>query len=86
MKADAELLYECVSARARKAIGFGRVDGENAKDARTDAELREGDKADLVIFGSEKDSWRTRRSVSEAVYLYDHCQGRKAVFEGFVTT
>jgi cytosine/adenosine deaminase-related metal-dependent hydrolase len=86
MKADAELLYECVSTRARKAIGFGRVDGENAKDARTDAELREGDKADLVIFGSEKDSWRTRRSVSEAVYLYDHCRGRKAVFEGFVTT
>jgi cytosine/adenosine deaminase-related metal-dependent hydrolase len=86
MKADAELLYECVSTRARKAIGFGRVGGEEAKDARVGTELREGDKADLVIFGSEKDSWRTRRSVSEAVYLYDHCRGRKAVFEGLVTT
>lgn len=86
MKADAELLYECVSTRARKAIGFGRVDGEDAKDARVGTELREGDKADLVIFGSEKDSWRTRQSVSEAVYLYDHCRGRKAMFEGLVTT
>jgi hypothetical protein len=85
-KADAELLYECVSTRARKAIGFDRVHGEKAKDARTGTELREGDMADLVIFGSEKDSWRTRRSVSEAVYLYDHCRGRKAMFEGLVTT
>ena len=86
MKADAELLYECVSTRARKAIGFGRVDGEEAKDARVGTEVREGDRADLVMFGSEKEAWRTRRSVSEVVYLYDHCRGRKAMFEGFVTT
>ena len=86
MKADAELLYECVSTRARKAIGFSRVEGEDSKDARVGTDLREGDKADLVIFGVEKDSWRTRRSVSETVYLYDHCRGRKAMFEGLVTT
>jgi hypothetical protein len=82
MKADAELLYECVSTRARKAIGFGRVDGEDCKDARVGTEVREGDKADLVMFRSETSGWRTRRSVSEAVYLYDHCQGRKAMLEG----
>lgn len=86
MKADAELLYECVSTRARKAIGFSRVEGEDSKDARVGTDLREGDKADLVIFGSEKDSWRTRRSVSETVYLYDHCRGRKAMLGGLVTT
>lgn len=85
MKADAELLYECVSTRARKAIGFGRAEGEDTKDARVGTDLREGDKADLVIFGSEKDSWRIRRSVSETVYLYDHCRGRKAMFSGLVT-
>jgi cytosine/adenosine deaminase-related metal-dependent hydrolase len=86
MKADAELLYECVSTRARKAIGFGRVDGEEVKDARGGTELCEGDKADLVVFGSEKDAWRTRRSVSEAVYLYDHCRGRRAMLGGLSTT
>lgn len=86
MKADAELLYECVSTRARKAIGFSRVHGEDARDARYGTELREGDKADLVVFGSEVDSWRTRRSVSETVYLYDHCRGRKAMLEGLWTT
>ena len=85
MKADAELLYECVSTRARKAIGFSRVEGEESKDARIETDLREGDKADLVIFGVEKDPWRTRRSVSETVYLYDHCRGRKAMFGGLVT-
>lgn len=85
MKADAELLYECVSTRARKAIGFGRVDGEDAKDARVGTELREGDKADLVMLGSEKDAWRTRRTVSEAVYLYDHCRGRQAMLGGVPT-
>ena len=86
MKADAELLYECVSTRARKAIGFGRVDGEDAKDSRVGTEVREGDKADLLLFESEEDSWRTRRSVSETVYLYDHCRGRKAMLGGVVTT
>jgi cytosine/adenosine deaminase-related metal-dependent hydrolase len=86
MKADAEFLYECVSTRARKAIGFGRVDGEDVKDARVKTELCEGEKADLVVFGSEKDAWRTRRSVSEAVYLYDHCRGRKAMLGGLSTT
>jgi cytosine/adenosine deaminase-related metal-dependent hydrolase len=86
MKTDAELLYECVSTRARKAIGFGRVDGEDVKDSRIGTELCEGDKADLMVFGSEKDAWRTRRSVSEAVYLYDHCRGRKAMLGGLSTT
>jgi cytosine/adenosine deaminase-related metal-dependent hydrolase len=85
MKADAELLYECVSTRARKAIGFGRVEGEDAKNARVETELCEGDVADLIMFGSEEDSWRTRRSVSETVYLYDHCRGRKAMLSGLWT-
>jgi hypothetical protein len=75
-KEDAEVLYECVSTRAREAIGLGRGDG------RVGTELREGDQADLVLFGSEKHAWRTRREVSEAVYLYDHCKGRSVVSGG----
>ena len=75
-KEDAEVLYECVSTRAREAIGLGRGDG------RVDTEVREGDEADLVLFASEKCAWRTRREVSEAVYLYDHCKGRSVVSGG----
>lgn len=82
LQADAELLYECVSTRARKAIGFGRKEGEFASDVRSGSEIREGDDADLLLFGSEESQWRTRRSASEAVYLYDYCKGRQVVFEG----
>ncbi|TKA81528.1 hypothetical protein B0A55_02984 [Friedmanniomyces simplex] len=106
---DAELLFECVSTRAREAIGFGRrrvgkggfsgeaagKGGEKAEDSggNTDVEraeektkereseeaadvdadvglqLREGDPATLLLFGHEKDAWRTRKTVAEAVYL-----------------
>lgn len=86
MKADAELLYECVSTRARKAIGFGRVDGEDVRDARVGTEVGEGDVADLVVFGSEREAWRTRKSVSEAVYLYDHGRGRRGMLGGRFTS
>ena len=75
-KEDAEVLYECVSTRAREAIGLGRGD------KRVGTEIREGDEADLLLFGSEKHAWRTRREVSEAVYLYDHCKGRSVISGG----
>jgi cytosine/adenosine deaminase-related metal-dependent hydrolase len=79
-KADTELLYECVSTRARTAIGLGRA---VAHDTRL--EIRKGDQADLLLFeGTEKNSisWKTRSSISEAVYLYDHCNGRRALLGG----
>lgn len=86
LQADAELLYECVSTRARKAIGFGRSDAEDFERARVDTAIRTGDDADLLLFGSKESGWHTRRSVSEAVYLYDHCKGRRAVLDGRPTT
>ncbi|PPJ52869.1 hypothetical protein CBER1_11314 [Cercospora berteroae] len=74
---DTEILYECVSTRARAAIGFGRHDvGE------TSLALRPGDRANLLLFGAADPSWRTRTSVSEAVYLYDHGQGRTTFLNG----
>jgi hypothetical protein len=75
-KEDAEILYGCVSTRAREAIGLGRGD------KRVDTEIREGDPADLLLFGSEKHAWRTRTEVSEAVYLYDSCKGRSTISGG----
>ncbi|MCJ1384534.1 hypothetical protein MMC17_007651 [Xylographa soralifera] len=55
---DAEVLYECVSTRAREAIGFrgGSV------------QVREGEAADLVLFGREGGGgWERRRTTVREV-------------------
>jgi len=59
-QADAELLLECVSSRARKAIGLG---------SSTSLELKEGDPADFIIFGTYDDEqgFRSRLTVYEVV-------------------
>ncbi|WPG99968.1 Metallo-dependent hydrolase [Acrodontium crateriforme] len=80
---DVELLFECISTRARQAIGFGR---HGQSEARVDLQQNVGDQAHVLLFGSEKLEWRTRRSVSEAVYLYDHCRGRKGYLNGVATS
>ncbi|KAK0282484.1 hypothetical protein LTR35_006952 [Friedmanniomyces endolithicus] len=82
---NTEVLFECVSTRAREAIGFGRQQarggsGEGEKDGSL--RLREGDEASLLLFGDEKVAWRTRRTVAEAVYFYDHCRGRRSFLDG----
>ena len=76
---DAELLYECVSTRARKAIGLQDTpkDDTASNNDEMSLELKVGDEASLVLFGTEKEDWRTRRTVAEVVYLYDHCQLRR---------
>ncbi|KAF2767819.1 Metallo-dependent hydrolase [Teratosphaeria nubilosa] len=75
-KADVEVLYECVSTRAREAIGMGREDGS------VDLGVKGGDDG-FVVFGEHAvEEWRTRRSVAEAVYLHDHCRRRRAVMNG----
>lgn len=85
-EADAELLYECVSTRAKKAIGFddsGRSENGGWEEGeRPDLGLSEGDKADLVLFGTEHEEWRTRKTISEAVYLYDGTKGREGYLAG----
>lgn len=75
-KKDAELLFECISTRAKAAIGLGRqYPGLN---------VRDGDPANFVLLGSHdgQNSWRCRKAVSEAVYLYDNCQGRRSFMAG----
>ncbi|KAK5175869.1 uncharacterized protein LTR77_001009 [Saxophila tyrrhenica] len=83
-KEDAELLYECVSSRARQAIGLAT--SSSAGTTGGSLELKTGDEANLLLFGSEKEDWRTRRSISEAVYLYDHMRGRTGFLNGRPTS
>ncbi|KAK6432030.1 hypothetical protein LTR95_011802 [Oleoguttula sp. CCFEE 5521] len=84
---DAEVLYGCVSTRAKAAIGFGSESSNGgAEQGREAGEVRVGDAADVLLFGSEKDGWRTRKSVAEAVYLYDCCRGRRGFLGGKATS
>ena len=84
-KEDAEFLYQCVSTRARKAIGMSEDYGQENEGHDTPLTIREGQSADLVLFATEREDWRTRKSIAEAVYLYDHCQGRRAFLKGVKT-
>lgn len=79
---DTEVLYQCVSTRAKAAIGFGR---EAPADISLD--IKEGEGADFVVLGNPeyvdpRDEWKTINTVSEAVYLHDQGRGRKAHFSG----
>ena len=74
---DVELLYECVSTRARKAIGLSDSVLDDHERASS-LQMKPGDPGSLLLFGSEEQSWRTRRSVAEVVYLYDHARDRRA--------
>ncbi|KAL1306219.1 hypothetical protein AAFC00_004313 [Neodothiora populina] len=88
---DAEMLYECISTRARAAIGLVDTSSYEAteldtKEAHSKLPLHlniaHGDKADLVVFAEEEVEWRTRRSISEAVYLHDGARGRRTIKGG----
>ncbi|OQO06774.1 hypothetical protein B0A48_08562 [Cryoendolithus antarcticus] len=84
---DAEVLYGGVSTRAKAAIGFGSIAGNPiGEDGSKEGEIRVGDPADVLLFGSEKQNWRTRKSVAEAVYFYDCCRGRRGFLGGKATS
>lgn len=86
---DAELLYECVSTRARKAIGMDVIRNWAGEREHGDVGLETlvGDKANRLLFSSgEIRDWITRKSVREAVYFYDGAKGRRAVLGGRLTT
>ena len=75
-KADAELLFQCVSSRAKEAIGFL---GSSA--------IEEGGRADFVLLGSvQRDpemvasAPRRRKTIQEI--LYDPPRERKTIFKG----
>jgi len=55
---DTNVLYECVSTRAKQAIGLGS----------TSMNMRVGDRADFVLIGSSEKSRLGRKTISEVVY------------------
>lgn len=77
-KQDAQLLYECVSGRAKEAVGY------------TSRSFTIGEPADFVLFeigGSESgllSSQRGRKTLQEV--LYDPPKERKTVFNGYLIT
>ncbi|KAF1989531.1 cytosine deaminase protein-like protein [Aulographum hederae CBS 113979] len=72
-KQDSEILFECISGRAKSAIGL----------PGTGLDLQEGDLADFVIFGQEDSEWRARKCVSEVIYD-PPCQARTTIRSGRV--
>lgn len=68
---------QCVSSRARQAIGLGN---------RPELEVKEGDSADFVVFGiprgASKFGFRHRTSIQELVY--DACRERQTIFQGSI--
>lgn len=76
-KSDAEILLQCVSGRAKEAIGLNL-----SKSVKN--EFKVGDPADFVLFGSEPNttsrSFRSRKTVQELVYDAGH--DRVTVFRG----
>ncbi|KAF2096959.1 cytosine deaminase protein-like protein [Rhizodiscina lignyota] len=73
-KKDAELLYDCVSSRAKSAIGL----------PQTSLNILPGEPANFVILGKHDDSWRTKKSIAEIVY--DGGGGRMTIKDGRLTT
>ena len=74
---DAELLYECVSDRARQAIGCSSVQ----KDSRS---ISKNDTMDLVVLSTKSStsgqpSWENLQTTSNAVYLYDGPRKRQTI-------
>jgi len=75
---DAELLYECVSNRARQAIGCGSAQKDNPMTYNESM-------ADLVVLSTKSStsdslSWETPQTISNAVYLYDGPRKRQTIF------
>lgn len=67
---DAEVLYECVSVRAKTAIGLGSGG----------LEVKDGDVADFVLVGSDQRSRMERKTISEVVY--DAGKARRTIYKG----
>ncbi|KAG9241224.1 hypothetical protein BJ878DRAFT_521759 [Calycina marina] len=82
-KADAEVLYQCVSGRAKMAIGVLPWDESSSK-----LELKVGNRADFVAFGRKSgggvDSIRARKSIQNVVNDAGH--ERETIYVGTITS
>ncbi|KAI5209299.1 Metallo-dependent hydrolase [Aureobasidium subglaciale] len=80
-KRDAEILYECISTRARTAIGLSN---DGPLHSQTPLKLSPEKTTDILLFGKHDLDWRIRRSVPEAIYLYDGASGRTVIRNGLL--
>ncbi|KAF2458683.1 cytosine deaminase protein-like protein [Lineolata rhizophorae] len=71
-KRDTEVLFECVSSRAKSSIGL----------ECSSFDLNVGEPADFVIFEKNRTSWRTRMTIPEVVY--DAGSGRQTIRGGLL--
>ncbi|KAI9737541.1 MAG: hypothetical protein M1834_009696 [Cirrosporium novae-zelandiae] len=82
---DTEILYECVSSRAKKAIGVEAVDLQGLKEDSQNDATNTG-RADFILFDREGDSSlddrRRRKTMQEIVY--DPPTERLVISDGFV--
>ncbi|KAJ5575315.1 hypothetical protein N7450_009214 [Penicillium hetheringtonii] len=83
-RADAELLYECVSTRARAAIGLEK--DRSGFESMTGLCVKEGESPNLVLFCDRDLSGcgisRPRRSVAEIVWSPPSGSSRDVIFKG----
>ncbi|KAH6670080.1 hypothetical protein B0J14DRAFT_597823 [Halenospora varia] len=77
---DVDILLECVSTRAKSAIGIWPKSSDLA--------IGEGSTADFVVFGNESASststFRSRKTVQDIIY--DAGQGRTTVYQGKIVS
>jgi hypothetical protein len=78
-RADADMLLQCVSSRAKLAIGL-------SPKMSCGLEIQVGDRADFVLFGSQRESksFRSRKTIQELVY--DAGNDRVTIFHGNVVS
>ncbi|KAF1812262.1 Metallo-dependent hydrolase [Eremomyces bilateralis CBS 781.70] len=72
-KFDASLLYNCVSSRAKSAIGLDSIPSPG---------LHEGQPADFVLFGSGESDWTSPRAVTDVVYNPGAVSNRQIISAG----
>ncbi|KAG8629086.1 hypothetical protein KVT40_002951 [Elsinoe batatas] len=78
---DARLLYDCVSSRAKAAIGF--EDKVESGSERTS--LRKGDEATFVLFPAGPEGFVSEQSIEGQIYYYNQ-GGRQVFYRGRLIT
>ncbi|KAF2227406.1 hypothetical protein BDZ85DRAFT_254261 [Elsinoe ampelina] len=78
---DARLLYECVSSRAKAAIGLG----DKADRSSYTCTLQHGDEANFVLFPAAPGDFGSEQSIEGQIYYYNQ-DGRQVFYRGQLIT
>ena len=77
---DIYVLYECISTRARTAIGLSDSDASPNSEGdaqRVGLQIESGQVANLVLFSSKDDNRVSKTSIADIVYFYHGTAGRE---------